>query len=257
MTDRPILFSAPMVRALLAGTKTQTRRIVKGLIGEDHHAPHGPVLWVSEDECFPLPSDAAVRCCPYGQPGDRLWVRETWRIGSFREADGAYPNRVALDYAATPELVRTPWLHPSAESWTKLYSQSHKDCTRAAASGSTDIWEDGDGWGWEHGKSPCRWRPSIHMPRWASRITLEITGVRVERLNDISEADAIAEGIKPSSGNIKGWVCPLVDCKAGQLAIRVQDPRSAYGGLWEIINGPGSWAANPWVWVVEFRRVSP
>jgi hypothetical protein len=185
MKERSILFSGPMVRAILAGTKTQTRRGVKRL---DVRAG------------MPQPENDSLLslCSPYGQPGDRLWVRETWAwFGCER-----LPCEV---------LYR-------ADGHTKLY----------------------DGYG--------RWRPSIHMPRWASRILLEITDVRVERLCDISEADARAEGIK-------------VD-ECGH-AIREEDhvawggARSAFADLWASINGPDSWAANPWVWVISFRRGEP
>jgi hypothetical protein len=193
MTDRPILFSAPMVRALLAGTKTQTRRVVK------------PNAWVDEGDCdytgqcVKVGESIDLRRCPYGQPGDRLWVRETWAVRGL--------------------------------AWGMKPSQAAKIASPAAWRYAAD-----DATGWQHG-----WKPSIHMPRAASRITLEITGVRVERLQEISEADAQAEGC-----NIRAAVCD------------VSDPASRmYHALWESINGPGSWAANPWVWVVEFKRCNP
>jgi hypothetical protein len=198
MTERPILFSAPMVRALLAGTKTQTRRAVKP---QPVQQREGWSWWSKALGAGHLhtAADAMVRLmepyCPYGAPGDRLWVRETWA----RDDEDA-----ALFYRA-------------------------------------DVGTGNEADDWQHnidvGASGYRWRPSIHMPRAASRITLEITAVRVERLQDISEADAFAEGIP---GNLlhraQGWA-----------------PR-AYRLLWEQINGAGSWDANPWVWVVEFRR---
>jgi hypothetical protein len=204
--ERPIIFSAPMVQAILDGRKTQTRRIVK---------PQPDECWWPIQNRTAGCSDAVFQSeaglgrrevhrirCPYGSPGDRLWVRETWR-----------PSQVEGKawYAAT--------------------------C--------------GDGL---HG----RWRPSIHMPRWASRLTLEIAGVRVERVQDITEADAIAEGIRSftkDSKILKYWAC---DPCEGPMKRAWQDlPRSAveaYATLWESINGPGSWAANPWVWVIEFKR---
>jgi hypothetical protein len=182
MKERPILFSAPMVRALLAGSKTQTRRIVK-----DKHIDAAPPVcffqWLREN-------------CPYGQTGDRLWVRETWI--------------------------------PRAAESAALYRADYDD---AQASGLAGMYSDRG------------WRPSIHMPRWASRILLEITGVRVERLQDISDHDALAEGVSPDMG--LRW-------QSGD-----DTPRGMYGELWESINGPGSWAADPWVWVVEFKRVTP
>ena len=178
MTERPILFSAPMVRALLAGTKTQTRRVVKRNAYEKS---------IHADQFAP-PTCA----CPYGQPGDRLWVRETWAKWGRDDQCGEGP------------------------------SVTHEPIYRADGS----PWDEQD-----------KWRPSIHMPRAASRILLEITSVRVERLQDISEADTVAEGIPA------GEVSPA---DAGRFAYRL---------LWESINGPDSWAANPWVWVLEFKRV--
>ena len=171
MKERPILFSAPMVRAILAGTKTQTRRAVKL-------------------DATPEPKysrDVVLRYrCPYGQPGDRLWVRETWMYGQ-----GSTPIFRA-DVLVTP-----------------------KDQV---------------------------WRSPIHMPRAASRITLEITGVRVERLQDISEADAVEEGAPGGHGAIPGY---------GYNAL----PGEHYRHVWESINGPSSWDANPWIWAIEFKRV--
>ena len=169
--ERPILFSAQMVRALLNGTKTQTRRIVK--------VPR-------RMEGFTSPAGALVDFdCPYGKPGDRLWVRETFSYDAKLHFRG---DRGPCWYWADG--------NPEYGDWTKP-------------------------------------RPSIHMPRWASRITLEVTGMRVERLNDISSVDAMAEGV-------------AVDSPAAHQAV------SAYKDLWESINGEGSWTANPFVWVVEF-----
>lgn len=190
VAERPILFSAPMVRAILSNAKTQTRRVVKdtGLYAIDA-AIHGPETAARE-------LLALATRCPYGQPGQKLWVRETWRE-RVPDQDGR-----TLDYRAD---------HTSED--------------------------------------PCDvpWRPSIHMPRAASRITLEVTGVRVERLRDISEADAIAEGIERSGEcNWRDYGDPHNDFTSA---------RRSYRSLWDQINGDGAWAANPWVWVVEFKRV--
>ena len=194
-TERPILFSAPMVRAILSNTKTQTRRVVKdtGLYAIDA-AIHGPET--AARELLALASR-----CPYGIPGDRLWVREAW---------GFNPD--------FPGLLGHIFFRA--------------DC------------------GHEH--DGIKWRPSIHMPRAASRITLEVTEVRVERLAIISEADAIAEGLKPlSEGTDRTWT---VDADPRS---EHESPRDTYRWLWESINGPGAWDKSPWVWVVEFRRVKP
>jgi len=198
MRERPILFSSPMVRAILYGRKTQTRRVCKG-----------------QRELSNV-RDFQIDRCPYGQPGDRLWVRETW---------------AAVHFSIDPETgIADDW-HGSHDIppgdgggyWSKLY---------AADNHPTDKEERG-----------FSWRPSIHMPRWASRITLEVTGVRVERLCDISESDASAEGV--DFGN-------TTDPLTGEID---RDACEAFEALWESINGAGSWDANPWVWVVEFRRL--
>lgn len=183
MKERPILFSGPMVRALLAGTKTQTRRIVKARDLE----------WMDVHQGLREPDNAER--CPYGQPGNRLWVRETWH-----DASSALHSCVL--YRADGD---------------ELYGG--------------------------------KWCPSIHMPRWASRITLEVTGVRVDRLQDINEADARAEGITDGGCLNCGEPEPC-NCAAPQ-----PDARDAFVHLWMSINGPDSWAANPWVWVIEFRRL--
>ena len=205
MTERGILFSAPMVRALLAGTKTQTRRAVKMPPSWDCivYADWGNGFWPYRSDDGESPSydnnEIPLRC-PYGQPGDRLWVRETW-----------------APHSDFPEVV-----------------------ARAVYRADPECKYDVD-----------RWHPSIHMPRRASRILLEIVSVRVERLQDISEADARAEGITDGGcvccGHAEPCGCPNPS----------PDARDAYVRLWEDINGAGSWGVNPWVWVVEFKRVTP
>ena len=197
MTERPILFSAPMVRAILDGTKTQTRRIAKG-VATIHSRTGEPLA--------KLDSAGPRVACPYGQIGDRLWVRETWAYGVHALASRNHEQE-------------GPWVYAADNAGA-------------------------------HGRLCDRWRPSIHMFRAASRITLEITGVRVERLQDISEDDARAEGI--TDGGCLNCGNSETDC--GCLNPR-PDAVDSYCHLWGQINGAGSWEANPWVWVVEFRRV--
>ena len=204
MNSRPILFSAPMVRALLDGRKTQTRRVFKpermtwDAKGRyTTHAMRGGEVVMTGSGPF-LPNDW-LHYCPYGQPSDRLWVRETWSDNSATHVPGI--NQRVYYRADYPE-------------------------------GSY--------------KSVLHWHPSIHMPRWASRITLEITGVRVERLQDISEADAIAEGVSYDPGEGGTYWVPGLGCSSDTAT-------GSYRLLWESINGPGSWGANPWVWLVEFN----
>jgi len=204
--ERPILFSGPMVRALLDGRKTQTRRIVK----PRRHAS----LFAIEDDGSPVWADSYImdpgnaewrmRDNPYGVPGDRLWVKETHAV----------VPRTA--YAMSEGVQQT--LRPDDNHDAAVYFAD-----------------------WERSK-PGRWRPSIHMPRWASRLTLEVTEVRVERLNVISEADAQAEGSQEPS------LVPIIGACWSE--------RDAFAKLWEHINGTGSWDANPWVWAVSFRVLS-
>ena len=191
MKERPILFNAPMVRALLAGTKTQTRRVVK-------MKPHHQIEERDDGTPWPWMYDGERNAdswlaCPYGQPGDRLWVRETF--GHFERNKNFAPGCDVFYRADGESLAVKPW------------------------------------------------RPSIHMPRWASRITLEVTGVRVERLQDISSDDARAEGCPDK---------PIDDAEQASIDLLA---KLWYHDLWEQINGLDSWAANPWVWVVEFKRV--
>lgn len=192
MNERPILFSTPMVRAILDGRKTQTRRVVKPC----HMAmDHGEA---ADGTCIDAGYIPVWRLCPYGHPGDRLWVRETFR----RWPDGI---QYRADLPADDE--RDPSHFP-------------------------------------------RWKPSIHMPRDCSRILLEVTGVRAERLHAIGDKDARAEGapcIDEASG--REVLFPDAD-KAGSWTL-------GFRGIWQSINGEASWDANPWVWVVEFERVTP
>jgi len=214
--ERPILFSGPMVQAILAGRKTQTRRIVKPA---PYQVPGYPRWFYRKGQTvYGIPESgddfsfaAAIKCVsPYGAPGDRLWVRETWFCNSLD-----YPD--ATDHAKENLVYRADDPDP-----------------------------DFDG---ESIKDAGGWRPSIFMPRWASRITLEICSVRVERLNSISGEDAIAEGVSRLS-------CYGPGCPDGCNARGCIGAREAYQHLWETIHGPGSWELNQWAWVLEFRRVT-
>lgn len=224
MKERPILFSGAMVRALLAGTKTQTRRAATHQLLQDLSfiANLGDGWW-GDEEVY-----AQVRC-PYGKPGDRLWVRETFF------AWGRWETR----YSAKKGRDEWHFIDMTLESG-KAYLYAADGPRPQPLAGKRD-----------GGTTPKWWkRPAIHMPRTASRITLEITSVRVERLQSISEADARAEGATYHDGHgigHSGW-------RHDHGAVHA-DARSAYARLWNDINGPGSWEANPWVWAVEFRRL--
>ena len=203
--ERPILFSGEMVRAILEGRKTQTRRIMKP---QPSSAPHIPEIQHREKStaiwpCETHPGQDYFAVCPYGLVGDRLWVRECWSQNNEQISDSVMDTRVV--YRATSGRPAT-----------------------------------------DNGVSKP-WRPSSHMPRWASRITLEITGIRVERLQAISYRDCLAEG------------CPPVPCydDAPEPETILAAIQGNYQSRWESTNGPGSWNANPWVWVLTFKRLTP
>lgn len=204
MKERPIIFSAPMVCAILSGQKTQTRRIVKN---DRQNLGGGDGI-----NCRVAKYRASTRrtICPYGQPGDRLWVRETWAETDM--ADGA--PVIAYRAGGCVAIGRT---EPDSRDY--LIHQFAFDTTHVGA-----------------------WRSPIHMPRWASRILLEVVSVRVERLRDISEADAMAEGTGLRD-------CVSIGCSEAESA------KQAYELLWESIHNDGSWDANPLVWAIEFRRI--
>lgn len=264
--SRPILFSAPMVVGLLSGRKTQTRRVVKSVElarGEARGVRVAPSTFCYLDfdgvpglswrpfagsPTVPYPPEKIVEASPYGKPGDRLWVRETWRswVENCRDDHDEEPcsshcNQTYVAYAATPRRGFRP--KPDAAAITYLDESSPLE---------------------QNPRLLGPWKPSIHMPRWASRITLEVTGVRVERLQDISEADARAEGVESvSDGRNTGWL----DYSGGARGEEYVTPVGrAYGfasavesfrSLWESINGADSWAANPWAWAISFRVVTP
>ncbi len=210
MKALPILMSAPMVRALLAGQKTQTRRVIKC---------HPLIDGVFTDDFICMPENHIADDCPYGKPGDLLWVRETFCIGNYAVGDAGPNYTGSQPYAA--DFV---------------------------------------------GEPAMKWKPSIHMPRAYSRLTLRITDVRVQRLQDISEADARAEGCngrddarddgapwcKCCSGT--GWVPCAPNGEETECGC-VLGGRKEFRCLWESINGPDSWDANPYVWALTFQPI--
>ncbi|WP_277973198.1 hypothetical protein [Pantoea agglomerans] len=225
MKERPIIFNAEMVRAVLDGRKTQTRRIMR----------EQPEVIPKEDECgkpgFWIPFNAGktmVRnedmyiACPFGLKGDRLWVRETWSVVSHAFDD----DGLMIDYV--PD-------RPAKAVHEKPFGRGYYSGHAIYAADGGFTWGDDDGC--VDGRS-C-WKPSIHMPRWASRITLEITGVRVERLASVSTGDARAEGYPAEraadGGPLDAWLW--------------------FRDLWDGIYPEQSFKVNPWVWVVEFKRV--
>ncbi|AMH06499.2 hypothetical protein AL509_21550 [Achromobacter xylosoxidans] len=233
MRERPVLFNGAMVQAVLAGTKTQTRR-AKALeyFSQPENDPDG--WWcarVSDGVAYMVykqsPHERAVQC-PFGQPGDRLWVREAWRsVVDLDQHSGSHIADLCLDAGYS-----VPWAPIQYE-----------------ADGARRDWKHTSTPPHDGPPQPGRYRHGRFMPRWACRLVLEITGVRVERLQDISEADAQGEGCAPA------WL----DADDNQTVHAHRQPtyRQGFARLWREINGPSSWEANPWVWVVEFRRLPP
>ena len=228
MKERPILFSGPMVRAILRVSKTQTRRVVKlpalahepvsleRLIDyfDDDGQPFRSAVFNVQGAWFAAPT------CPYGAVGDRLWVRETWQYADWTE-DGQPYVRLAAD-----NTVR--FCDGAGEGETLV-----------------DVWaelSDPTNYAIDNKAADRKWRPPIFMPRWASRITLTITDVRVQRLQDISEADAVAEGV----------------AEYARVALGEPDALTAYGQyafLWDSLNAKRApWESNPWVWAITFER---
>ena len=214
MKERPILFSAPMVQAIREGRKTQTRRVCKAsTISTSLEGVDGGVATFSrlygDGPGHEVQEDVYQLRCPYGKPGDRLWVREGFkRIASGEVKNGYGEVRYGFAYKADGATI-----------WAPRTTIIH-DLSGQPDTGPMQF-------------QPRPWKPSIHMPRIASRILLEVTDVRVERLQDISEEDVIAEGRLNEIIYGTGW----------------------YRGLWESIDGAGSWDVNPWVWCVSFKMI--
>lgn len=239
MAERPVLFSVSMVRALLAGRKTVTRRLLKPQPAPN--SPHdGGTKWVFDaHKGLHIPCGTVGHLtvaeklglrCPFGQPGDRLWVRETWRVSS---EGNHYPSNEKSLYVE----YRAGAVAGFGQQRSKF--RVEEDAGLAARA-------------WGKGRS-YSWRPSIHMPRWASRLTLEVVSVRVERLHDITEEDAQAEGVERHP-EACGWLNYEPSPAFEEVSYHVT-ARDSFASLWRSINGAESWDANPWVWRVEFRRV--
>jgi hypothetical protein len=225
--ERPILFSGEMVRAIREGRKTVTRRVVKLPKGSQLEEISWP--WMRPTVWLPNRQKSVLMDCPYGEPGDRLWVRETWSDVNLSGAPGiAYrADGDVCDLMDEPGFLDDEGAFNYDDERVKRYH---------FAAWYEDLISGAEG----------RWRPSIHMPRWASRIQLEITSVRVERLQHISQKSAIDEGCS---------VPDLPSDLAGLFGECPADERTAFASLWSRINGKASWDANPWVWVVEFRVI--
>lgn len=212
MTERGMIFNGEMVRAILDGRKTQTRRQVKFPFKDRNLGCE-----LSGNELAGELSSGNYLNSPFGKPGDRIWVRETFQgpLFDFDQMDAYCKDSAPFEKA--------------------------QFCVYKADGKPAPEFFDADD------NLHCCWRPSIHMPRWASRILLEITDVRVERLNAISQEDAQAEGME-----LTGWRPTYSDPDSGG---EVWTPYDNFAQLWSSIYGEESWQGNPWVWVIEFKRI--
>lgn len=244
-----MIFNGEMVRAILDGRKTQTRRIMKVQPSDGFHPTHngydldlnahwytpGVVdkngyLQPAKKDVFGVADENEGYTCPFGAVGDRIWVRETWGVVSHElDEDGRIQ----------------PWRpdRPATAIHEMPFGNGYYNGHAIYAADGEFTWGDDDGY--EDGRS-C-WKPSIHMPRAACRILLEVTGVRVERLNSISQEDAQSEGME-----LTGWRPTYSDPDSGG---EVWTPYDNFAQLWESIYGEESWKANPWVWVIEFKLI--
>lgn len=236
MKERGMIFNGEMVRAILDGRKTQTRRIMAPQPADDIERgifPNPEVIGWKSSRRHKHGSTTA-HFCHYGKPGDRIWVRETWGVVSHAFSD----DGLMIDWV--PD-------RPATAIHEMPFGNGYYSGYAIYAADGDFTWGDDDGY--EDGRS-C-WKPSIHMPRAASRILLEITNVGVQRLQDISSGDAVREGIchLPASGRY--CVSPRDQYFGGAS----HSAKEVYSWLWSSIYGEESWKANPWVGVIEFKRV--
>ncbi|PXW42032.1 hypothetical protein DET57_11424 [Klebsiella oxytoca] len=241
MTERGMIFNGEMVRAILDGRKTQTRRIMKNQPAGEY--PETPALVRSVGDGFQWYGHYGESCvfhCPYGAVGDRIWVRETW--ATLGNEDGC-----CVDWEEN--LCKG-----GERSAARIYRAS---CEQRP--GDYGPWSIPDDAYWkphtEYQKFEGAWRPSIHMPRWASRILLEITDVHVERLNSISESDARFEGVGSAIWFAAKGVPEDEWTSLSEHGAAQASHINRFATLWESIYGEESWKANPWVWVIEFKRI--
>lgn len=241
--ERPIIFTGESVRAILAGTKTQTRRVIKPQPTFDIAPGRWNVTWkgvtqhnfggraVPPSHLMDGALDWLVRNSPY-QAGDHLWVREKWRS----------PSKYIVGYEADAQCGAWMGNGGGGRIWMHhgymIECDAYRDAKPPIRTFSVKAYGD-------------KWRSPIHMPRWASRITLEIESVKVERCSQISEADAQAEGVERLE------LSPREIPGLGRVHPMTSSYRDAFKAAWNAIHGPGAWDKNDWIWAITFRRVSP
>lgn len=246
--ERPIILSAQEVNAVLAGNKTQHR--VPALTNEQvingyrccYGVASGQVIFTKDESDESFVDDGYISVeCPFGKVGDRLWVKEDWRVGAWRETGGV----LAIDYKASPEITNTPWVQVSDDEDGKKFEAVWIAVTDELDSKGIKTNDDGH-YHWPAGQAPLEWRDALTMERWASRLLLEITDIRIERIQDISEADAKAMGLKPDYCDHKYQTCEDIGC-IGKWA----------GALWLHLRHDKKIPVHhtAWVWVIEFKVI--
>lgn len=231
MKERGMIFNSEMVRAILAGRKTQTRRVIAN-IGNDNCLPLQKRTKTKDGIYTHVMDSPIYGLCPFGKTGDRIWVRETW-------SDVNLEGIPAVAYRADGDVCSLMEDKSLLDDDGAFNYDDARVTKYHFSAWYSDLIDGVEG----------NWHPSIHMPRWASRILLEITDVRVERLNAISEEDARAEGI------IDGGCLNCGEPDPCGCANPEPDATDAFAYLWQSIYGQENWNANPWVWVIEFKRI--
>lgn len=236
--EHPILFSGPMIQALLEGRKTLTRRIVNPKTPEDFALMVNMNAGINVQQQI----DELIRCSsPFGQVGDALWVRENFRVNSWSPEEFEMTFRYEADKAISNQIVIE-----NEDMYNRLWEQSCEDLIKAGY----EIDPDENFSNYDVDK--LRLRPSIHMPRSVSRLQLENTNIHIERLQDISEDDAIAEGIDK---NISGDGRLVYKNYFEDATSWHRHPQDSYRTLWQTLHGIESWYVNPWVWVLGLKKI--
>lgn len=246
-TERPVIFSAQEVNAVLAGNKTQHR--VPALTNEQvingyrccYGVASGQVIFTKDESDESFVDDGYISVeCPFGKVGDRLWVKEDWRVGAWRETGGV----LAIDYKASPEITNTPWVQVSDDEDGKKFEAVWIAVTDELDSKGVKTNDDGH-YHWLAGQAPLDWRPASTMERWASRLLLEITDIRIERVQDTSHADAVSEGVHH------------FDIEARLRDQPLSVAQIVFSRHWDTKHQEHHvmWEDNPWVWVIEFKVI--
>lgn len=257
-TERPIAFLADEVRETLARSKTQHRVPFDFEFIKDVNVP---IVQKVADETNCTLSELVTGAykdgsvydfdCPFGKVGDRLWVQEDWRVGAWREIGGV----LAIDYKASPEITNTPWVQLTDDEDGKKFEDVWIAVTDELDSKGVKTNDDGH-YHWPAGQAPLDWHGASTMPRWASRLLLEITNIRIERLNDISEQDAIAMGVQKlddTGANKFTMIKGTYHCSRPTAAQIIKD-------IYKFSDNDDTYfknGENPWVWVIEFKVVEP